>query len=423
MLWIMVMNSFCVVLISDLFVSRKHLLSSKLRYLFPTFVLAVTHILYAILTMSLARAKMRAWKAWEIETRTMEYQFSHDPERFRFARNTTFGRRHLSFWSRSTILLWIVCFFRQFFRSVLKIDYLTLRHGFIMAHLAPQSATRFDFQKYIKRSVEDDYKVIVGISPIIWFFAIVFLMSNTHGWFAFLWLPFIPLIIILVIGTKLQVIITKMGLRIQDKGEVVRGVPIVQPNDELFWFGRPRLILSLIHFILFQNAFQLAFFAWTTYEFGLKSCYHEHPADIGIRVSMGKNIPNLLALPTNGIVIHVLCSYVTLPLYALVTQMGSTMKPTIFNERVAVALKKWHHTTKKHTKQGGESASVFPMFSMPSTPTHGNNGTSPVHLLYKHRVSVIASLFLNCNINGILFEEEPDSVIASLFLNCNINGI
>ncbi|KAL5708014.1 hypothetical protein ACHQM5_018854 [Ranunculus cassubicifolius] len=336
------------------------------------FVLAVTHILYAILTMSLARAKMRAWKAWEIETRTMEYQFSHDPERFRFARNTTFGRRHLSFWSRSTILLWIVCFFRQFFRSVLKIDYLTLRHGFIMAHLAPQSATRFDFQKYIKRSVEDDYKVIVGISPIIWFFAIVFLMSNTHGWFAFLWLPFIPLIIILVIGTKLQVIITKMGLRIQDKGEVVRGVPIVQPNDELFWFGRPRLILSLIHFILFQNAFQLAFFAWTTYEFGLKSCYHEHPADIGIRVSM-------------GIVIQVLCSYVTLPLYALVTQMGSTMKPTIFNERVAVALKKWHHTAKKHTKQGGESASVSPMFSMPSTPTHGNNGTSPVHLLYKHR--------------------------------------
>ncbi|KAL5697847.1 Protein mlo2 [Ranunculus cassubicifolius] len=234
------------------------------------------------------------------------------------------------------------------------------------------------------------------------------LLFNLAGWFAFLWLPFIPLIIILVIGTKLQVIITKMGLRIQDKGEVVRGVPIVQPNDELFWFGRPRLILSLIHFILFQNAFQLAFFAWTTKP---------------IPYISRKNIPNLLALPTNGIVIQVLCSYVTLPLYALVTQMGSTMKPTIFNERVAVALKKWHHTTKKHTKQGGESASVSPMFSMPSTPTHGNNGTSPVHLLYKHRVSVIASLFLNCNINGILFEEEPDSVIASLFLNCNINGI
>lgn len=31
-----------------------------------------------------------------------------DPERFRFARDTTFGRRHLSPWSQSTISLWIV---------------------------------------------------------------------------------------------------------------------------------------------------------------------------------------------------------------------------------------------------------------------------------------------------------------------------
>jgi len=30
--------------------------------------------------------------------------------------------------------------------------------------------------------------------------------------------------------------------------------------------------------------------------------------------------------------------------------MGSTMKPTIFNERVARALRKWHHTAKKNVK-------------------------------------------------------------------------
>lgn len=33
---------------------------------------------------------------------------SLDPERFRFARETTFGRRHLRLWSNSTILLWLV---------------------------------------------------------------------------------------------------------------------------------------------------------------------------------------------------------------------------------------------------------------------------------------------------------------------------
>jgi mlo protein len=55
-----------------------------------------------------------------------------------------------------------------------------------------------------------------------------------------------------LVGTKLQVIITNMGLRIQERGEVVKGVPVVQPGDDLFWFNRPRLILYLINFVLFQ---------------------------------------------------------------------------------------------------------------------------------------------------------------------------
>ena len=54
-----------------------------------------------------------------------------DPGRFRFARDTTFGRRHLNAWSKTSVTLWTVCFFRQFFGSVTKVDYLTLRHGFI----------------------------------------------------------------------------------------------------------------------------------------------------------------------------------------------------------------------------------------------------------------------------------------------------
>ncbi|XP_073158461.1 MLO-like protein 6 [Henckelia pumila] len=326
------------------------------------FVLALFHVLYCILTLALGRAKMRSWKAWEKESRTAEYQFSHDPERFRFARETSFGRRHLNFWSKTPFLLWIVCFFRQFVRSVPKVDYLTLRHGFIMAHLAPQSHNNFNFQKYINRSLEEDFKVVVGISPPIWGFAVLFLLFNTHGWYSYFWLPFIPLIIILLVGTKLQVIITKMGLRIQERGEVVKGVPVVQPGDHLFWFNRPRLILYLINFVLFQNAFQLAFFVWSWYEFGIRSCFHEHVEDIVIRVSM-------------GVLIQILCSYVTLPLYALVTQMGSTMKPTIFNERVATALKNWHHTAKKHIK---ESKHPTPSSSRPSTPSHG---MSPMHLL------------------------------------------
>ena len=63
--------------------------------------------------------------------------------------------------------------------------------------------------------------------------------------------------------------------------------------------------------------------------------------------------------------------------------MGSTMKTTVFNDKVATALKKWHHGAKKHVKESkhSEGNSVTPLSSRPTTPIHG---MSPVHLLYRH---------------------------------------
>uniref|UniRef100_A0A6N2M366 MLO-like protein n=1 Tax=Salix viminalis TaxID=40686 RepID=A0A6N2M366_SALVM len=148
---------------------------------------------------------------------------------------------------------------------------------------------------------------ILKLCPIIWFIAVLFLLTNTHGWNSHFWLPFIPLIIILLIGAKLQVIITQSGLKIQERGDVVKGALVVIPGDDLFWFGRPRFLLFLIHLVLFQNAFQMAFFIWSVYEFTIKSCYHAHTEGIVIRITL-------------GVIIQIVCSYVTLPLYALVTQ-------------------------------------------------------------------------------------------------------
>lgn len=59
-------------------------------------------------------------------------------------------------------------------------------------------------------------------------------------------------------------------------------------------------------------------------------------------------------------------------------QMGSNMKPTIFNERVAKALRNWHQSARKQIKKNHHSGSVTPLSSRPSTPLHGS---SPVHLL------------------------------------------
>ncbi|MCL7031618.1 hypothetical protein MKW94_020525 [Papaver nudicaule] len=138
---------------------------------------------------------------------------------------------------------------------------------------------------------------------------------------------------LLMVGTKLQVIITKMCLESRDSASVVQGTLLVKPHDKFFWFNRPQLVLHLLHFILFQNSFQLAFFTWTWIKFGMRYCFHEETNNIVIRLVAGS-------------LVHILCGYVTLPLYALVTQMGSSMKKEVFTPRVIEGLRSWHNDTK-----------------------------------------------------------------------------
>ncbi|KAH6810413.1 Seven transmembrane MLO family protein [Perilla frutescens var. frutescens] len=299
------------------------------------FVLAAMQIVYSVVTMGLGRAKMKRWKSWEKETQTIEYMAANDPERFRFTRQTTFGRRHMSNFSTHPVHLWIKCFFRQFFHSVAKIDYFTLRHGFISAHLSTNK--NFNFRKYIQRSLEDDFKCVVGISPLMWFVVVIFLLVDVHGWNVYLWVSFVPLIIVLFVGTKLEIIVARMAMQLESQNTVIKGTPLVQPDSNLFWFKRPQLVLTLLHFTLFMNAFEFSFFIWVTWQFGIHSCYHENVEIIVIRVVL-------------AVMVQVLCSYITLPLYALVTQMGSKYKSAILEEHTIHAIKQWHANVKKKRK-------------------------------------------------------------------------
>ncbi|KAL8134139.1 hypothetical protein AgCh_009273 [Apium graveolens] len=214
------------------------------------FFLAVFHVVYSALTMYLGQLKIRGWKVWEQETASNDYEFANDASRFRLVHETSFVRAHTSFWTRIPFMFTIGCFFRQFFQSVTKSDYLTLRNGFINVHFAPGS--NFDFQKYIKRSLEDDFKEVVGVSPVLWVSFVLFLLINVEGSKALFWVSFIPLVIILAVGTKLQAILAQMAAEITERHAVVQGIPLVQGSDKYFWFGRPKLVFYLIHFSLFQ---------------------------------------------------------------------------------------------------------------------------------------------------------------------------
>ncbi|CAH2051436.1 unnamed protein product [Thlaspi arvense] len=276
-------------------VAHPHILLSH----FPRFVQLLNHDAWEI----------RGWKQWETETSSHDYEFSVDTSRFRLTHETSFVRAHTSFWTRIPIFFYIGCFFRQFFRSVGRTDYLTLRNGFI----APGPVGIF-----------------CDISTPKCFKALYFGTA-------------LPVIIILAVGTKLQAIMTRMALGITDKHAVVQGMPLVQGNDEYFWFRRPQLILHLIHFALFQNAFQITYFFWIWYSFGKNSCYHPNFKIALVKVAIAAGV-------------LCLCSYITLPLYALVTQMGSRMKQSIFDEQTSKALKKWRNAVKK--KRGGKASTT-----------------------------------------------------------------
>ncbi|KAM0841594.1 hypothetical protein ACQ4PT_058908 [Festuca glaucescens] len=306
------------------------------------FFLAVFHVSYSAITMALGRAKIRAWKEWEKEAAGKDYEFSNDPTRFRFTHETSFVRQHMNVLNKTPASFYISNFFRQFFRSVRRADYCALRHSFVNVHLAPGS--KFDFQKYIKRSLEDDFKVIVGISPTLWASALIFLLINISGLHTMLWISIMPLIIILSVGTKLQGIICRMAIDITERHAVIQGIPLVQVSDSYFWFSRPTFVLFLIHFTLFQNGFQIIYFVWILYEYGMDSCFNDSKQFVFARLCLGA-------------VVQVLCSYVTLPLYALVSQMGSTMKQSIFDDQTSKALKNWRAGVKKkpaaNSKHGG----------------------------------------------------------------------
>ncbi|KAK9070185.1 hypothetical protein SSX86_010585 [Deinandra increscens subsp. villosa] len=325
------------------------------------FFLAVIHVAYSAITMALGRLKTRGWKQWEEETLSHDYEFSNDPSRFRLTHETSFVRAHTSFWTRTPIFFYIGCFFGQFFRSVSKSDYMTLRNGFINLHLAP--GTRFNFQKYIKRSLEDDFQVVVGVSPVLWASFVVYLLLNVNGKSTLFWASFAPLIIILAVGTKLQAILTKMALEITERHAVIQGIPLVQASDKYFWFSKPRLMLHLIHFALFQNAFQITYFFWIWYEYKINSCFHDNMKLVILKLVIGVGV-------------LILCSYITLPLYALLSQMGSSLKKSIFDEQTAKALKQWRMAVKKkHGGRGGRSPGPSTGNSLSASPVHSMAST------------------------------------------------
>ncbi|KAI9161231.1 hypothetical protein LWI28_015619 [Acer negundo] len=168
--------------------------------------------------------KIRQWKQWEDSVSKDRF----DAQEFTRVQDHDFIKNRFRGFGKS---FGLQSFCKQFYGSVTRTDYTTLRLGFIMNHC--RGNPKFDFHKYMMRVFEADFKKVVGIR-----------------------------LLLLAVGTKLEHVITQLAHEVAEKHIAIEGDLVVKPSDDHFWFKRPRLILLLIHIILFQNSFELAVFFW-----------------------------------------------------------------------------------------------------------------------------------------------------------------
>ncbi|XP_017249990.1 MLO-like protein 4 isoform X1 [Daucus carota subsp. sativus] len=320
------------------------------------FVLGTSHVFYSFVAIALAMIKIYSWKVWEDQAKVMALQRSEEAisSNERMRRMTTFISNHTSnSWSKHKVLVWLLCFSRQFWSSINRADYMALRLGFITTHQLPLT---YDFLNYMLRSMEDEFRDIVGISIPLWIFGIACILLGFHGTNIYFWLSFLPAILILLVGSKLHHIVVKLALEITEVGPVGE-FRRFNLRDELFWFGRPRFLLRIIQFISFQNAFEMASFIWSMWEIREGSCFTKNHTFLVIRL-------------TFGVVSQIWCSFITFPLYVITTQMGSRFKKTIISNDVRNSLHKWQRRVK--ARQGDHPFTLINEVSTASSDTTGD---------------------------------------------------
>ncbi|KAB5573361.1 hypothetical protein DKX38_000555 [Salix brachista] len=312
------------------------------------FVLAIVHVIFCLSTMILGGARIQQWKSWEDSIKDQSTRT--DPDKHEHHYLHQFNKKHKKgYWRKSAVLSWLIAFFKQFYGSITKSDYVALRNGFITTH-CPR-AVNFDFHKCMVRTLLVDFKRIVTISWYLWLFIVIFLLLNVEGWHTFFWLSFLPVIVslteliliisswfesqlLLLVGAKLEHIITSLGHRVAEKNTVSIEEARVQPSDEHFWLENPAIVLDLIQFILFQNSFEIAFFFWIWVHMLLANSFQ-------------------ISSPSRAHTGSVHASWkewATLCQGFLWVKMGTKFREGIVSEEVQEALKRWAIGEKEGTR-------------------------------------------------------------------------
>lgn len=280
----------------------------RIHYLI--FILAVVHVVTCTLTVVLGKVKINQWRKWEESIRIKNHfdDGNGNNDRVIDLHSLTFFKDRFEGVDADK-RNYVISFFKHLCGIVTKADYETMRMGFILTHF--NGDYRFHFHKYLVYAYEADFKKVVSISWFLWLLAVMSLSFNVAGWHIYTWISIVPLLLLLIVGTKLEQVITDLAIYVAQRHTVIVGQVKIQPSDDYFWFKKPSLVLQTIHIVLFLNSFGIAIFIWTWTQFGFHSCIMGQAEYV---------YPRIVIM----VLVQTICSYSTLPLYAIVTQMGSS---------------------------------------------------------------------------------------------------
>ncbi|CDP19960.1 unnamed protein product [Coffea canephora] len=238
----------------------KHCISCTFSYLCWLWFLLL--VIFCVTTMLPGGEKIRQWKHWENSIRS-EMSQPHSDHAIHIHHHRIFKERAGRYWRKFAVVSWMVSFFKQFYGSVTKSDYFALRRGFIRVQLSINIAliqtcnfwcmSNSSLLLYFILVMTTFGKFILILPFCAWLIA--------AGWHSYFWLSFLPLVLLLLVGAKLEHIITELAQEVAEKrNEEADATP--QPVKVIGWLANLRiasLVLYLIHFILFQNSFEICF--------------------------------------------------------------------------------------------------------------------------------------------------------------------
>ncbi|KAJ8500304.1 hypothetical protein OPV22_010856 [Ensete ventricosum] len=267
----------------------------------------VVHVVFCATTMVLGGVKIRKWKVWENDIRKLQPKkeklsadelSTHVQQHHEFLMEHTAGLQQ-----RSVVLSWIMSFLKQFYASVTKSDYRALRSGDTAVRIQTSTFTNicYELLRMISRLL---LMVLVAFCSLI--------PLAECEWMAHIFLA------VFLASCSSSSCRYKVGAYYNMSSS-----------------RSPQM-----------NAFELAYFFWIMSTYGFYSCIME---------KVGYIVPRLVV----GVIIQVLCSYSTLPLYAIVTQMGDMFKQAIFDEQLRSTLHGWAETIRKRKKPKTVGVSSF----------------------------------------------------------------